>query len=140
MKVKKMGKLKDYYYDEYDCYNYEYDTSNMMDGDWQSYLSEMSQIPIDKTIDYKYNEGKLIDEFKEYVNSTYGQHYSRNRLQATEFIIDGGHGEGFCLGNVMKYAQRYGKKDGYNRKDIMKTLHYALIALYVHDLKHGETK
>ena len=34
----------------------------------------------------------------------------------------------------MKYAQRYGKKDGYNRKDLLKVLHYALIELYVHDL------
>jgi len=82
---------------------------------------------------YKYNEGKLIQELKEYVDQTYGEHYSQNQFQATEFIIDGGHGEGFCIGNIMKYAQRYGKKDGKNRKDIMKVLHYALIALYVHD-------
>ena len=41
-----------------------------------------------------------------------------NNFQATEFIIDGGHGEGFCIGNILKYAQRYGKKDGYNRKDL----------------------
>ena len=82
---------------------------------------------------YKYNEGKLIEELKEYVDQTYGEHYSQNQFQATEFIIDGGHGEGFCIGNIMKYAQRYGKKEGKNRKDIMKVLHYALIALYVHD-------
>ena len=82
---------------------------------------------------YKYNEGELINELKEYVDATYGEHYSLNKFQATEFIIDAGHGDGFCLGNVMKYAQRYGKKDGYNRKDLLKVLHYALIELYVHD-------
>ena len=85
-------------------------------------------------INYKYNEGELIKEFQAYVDATYGEHYSLNKYQATEFIIDAGHGDGFCIGNVMKYAQRYGKKDGYNRKDIMKVLHYALIELYVHDL------
>jgi len=84
-------------------------------------------------IDYKYDEGRLIADLLEYVNSTYGEHYSQNQFQATEFIIDGGHGKGFCIGNIMKYAQRYGKKEGYNRKDLMKVLHYALIALYVHD-------
>lgn len=84
-------------------------------------------------IDYKYNEGELIAELKEYIDATYGEHYSLNKFQATEFIIDAGHGDGFCLGNVMKYAQRYGKKDGYNRKDLLKVLHYALIELYVHD-------
>ena len=84
-------------------------------------------------IDYKYNEGELIKELKEYIDATYGEHYSLNRFQATEFIIDAGHGDGFCIGNVMKYAQRYGKKDGYNRKDLLKVLHYALIELYIHD-------
>jgi len=82
---------------------------------------------------YKYNEGELLRQLQEYIDKTYSEHYSQNQFQATEFIIDGGHGEGFCIGNIMKYAQRYGKKDGKNRKDIMKVLHYALIALYVHD-------
>jgi len=86
-----------------------------------------------KNIDYKYNEGELIAELKEYIDATYGEHYSLNKFQATEFIIDAGHGDGFCIGNVMKYAQRYGKKDGYNRKDLLKVLHYALIELYIHD-------
>jgi len=85
------------------------------------------------SIDYKYNEGALIQELQDYVDATYNEHYSLNKFQATEFIIDAGHGDGFCLGNVMKYAQRYGKKDGYNRKDLLKVLHYALIELYVHD-------
>lgn len=84
-------------------------------------------------IEYKYNENELIKQFKEYVDNTYEQHYSQNKYQATEFIIDGGHGEGFCIGNLLKYAQRYGKKNGYNRADLMKVLHYALMALYVHD-------
>jgi len=65
-------------------------------------------------IDYKFNEGALIEEFKAYIDSTYGQHYAKDKFQATEFIIDAGHGMSFCLGNVLKYAQRYGHKDGHN--------------------------
>jgi hypothetical protein len=86
-------------------------------------------------IDYKYNEGELIREFKNYIDSTYDQHYSQNNFQATEFIIDGGHGTGFCIGNVLKYAQRYGKKGtpADARKDLLKVLHYAIIQLYIHD-------
>ena len=87
---------------------------------------------------YKYNEGNTLSELKEYIDSTYDEHYSKNKFQATEFIIDGGHGEGFCIGNIMKYAQRYGKKNGYNRKDLMKIIHYAVIAMYNHDLYHEE--
>ena len=94
-------------------------------------------------IDYRYNEDKTLEELKSYIDGTYGQHYSRDKFQATEFIIDGGHGEGFCIGNVLKYAQRYGKKDGRNRKDLLKIIHYAIIMLHVHDLNEGnqnETK
>ena len=91
-----------------------------------------------KNIDYKYNEGELIKEFASYIDNTYDQHYSLNKYQSTEFIIDSGHGEGFCIGNIMKYAQRYGKKGGKNRADLLKVLHYALFMLHVHDKQ--ETK
>ena len=86
-------------------------------------------------INYKYNEGNTLSELKEYIDSTYDEHYSKNKFQATEFIIDGGHGEGFCIGNIMKYAQRYGKKGTTDdaRKDLLKVIHYAIIALYNHD-------
>lgn len=87
------------------------------------------------TIKYKYNEGDLLRQVTEYVNSTYDEHYSQNKFQATEFIIDGGHGVGFTIGNIMKYAQRYSHKGTPDdwRKDLMKVIHYAIIALYVHD-------
>ena len=89
-------------------------------------------------VDYKFNEGSLIQELQDYIDNTYDGHYSKNQFQSTEFIIDCGHGMGFALGNVLKYAQRYGKKDGANRKDLMKILHYALIALHQHDLDNRE--
>ena len=78
-------------------------------------------------INYKYNEDELILELAHYINKTYSQHYSQNNFQATEFIIDSGHGEGFCIGNILKYAQRYGKKNGYDRKDLFKVIHYCLL-------------
>ena len=86
-------------------------------------------------IEYKYDEDKALAELKKYIDATYDEHYSKNKFQATEFIIDGGHGTGFCIGNVLKYAQRYGKKGTAQdaRKDLMKVLHYALIQLHIHD-------
>ena len=91
-------------------------------------------------IDYKYNEDMALKELCDYIDSTYDEHYSKNKFQATEFIIDGGHGTGFCVGNVLKYAQRYGKKGNSAdaRKDMMKVLHYALIQLYIHDKEEDE--
>jgi hypothetical protein len=74
---------------------------------------------------------------RDYIDATYDQHYSQNKFQATEFIMDSGHGDGFCIGNIMKYAQRYGKKDGYNRKDLFKVLHYGIMALHNHDMTKG---
>lgn len=92
----------------------------------------------DDKIEYKYNEDVLLKELEEYINNTYGEHYSQNKYQATEFIIDGGHGIGFTIGNILKYAQRYHHKGTPTdwRKDLMKVLHYAIIALHVHDMEH----
>lgn len=66
---------------------------------------------------------------KHHIDSTYDEHYSKEKIQATEFIIDSGMGEGFCMGNIIKYAKRYGKKEGKNRDDILKIIHYAIILL-----------
>ena len=91
-------------------------------------------------IEYKYSEDRALKEIAAYVNNTYGQHYSQNKYQATEFIIDGGHGQGFCVGNMMKYTQRYGRKGNPSdwRKDLMKVIHYAIIQLHVHDLENKD--
>ena len=90
-------------------------------------------------IDYKFNEDKLIRELKDYVDSTYMGHYASGKIQSTEVIIDRGRGLDFCLGNVDKYSNRYGTKGTISdhRKDLMKILHYALIALYVHDTENS---
>ena len=80
-------------------------------------------------IDYKYNEDKALAELSKYIDSTYDEHYSKNKFQATEFIIDGGHGEGFCIGNILKYAQRYGKKNGKDRRDLLKAVSYTHLTL-----------
>ena len=93
-----------------------------------------------KKVDYKYDEDKVLLELKSYIDNTYGEHYSKNKFQATEFIIDGGHGDGFCIGNILKYAQRYGKKDGKNRRDLLKVIHYGIIALYINEMEESENE
>lgn len=86
-------------------------------------------------VDYKFGENKYLQELKEYIDSTYQGHYATNKFQSTEVIIARGHGTGFCMGNVDKYANRYGKKGTREdaRKDLLKVIHYALLQLYVHD-------
>jgi len=108
--------------------------------------SELKHLGLDDAVvkksDYKYNEDLYISEIADYIGKTYGEHYSRNKFQATEFIIDSGHGTGFCVGNVLKYAQRYGRKGSPDdwRKDLMKVIHYAIIQLHVHDTTYEDDK
>lgn len=87
------------------------------------------------SIEYKFREDELIKELKDYIDSTYSQHYCQSGIQSSEVIVDRGRGIGFFLGNVDKYNARYGNKGTKDdhRKDLMKILHYALLALYVHD-------
>ena len=82
------------------------------------------------TIEYKFKENIIVNDVMDYINKTYGSHYAKTKnYQATEIIIDQGHGTGFCMGNILKYAQRYGKKEGRNKNDLMKVIHYAIIQL-----------
>ena len=83
--------------------------------------------------DYRFSEDKILQEILEYIDATYTSYYGQDQLQATEVIIDAGMGAGFCLGNIIKYAKRYGKKEGFNRKDLQKILHYGVMMLHVHD-------
>ena len=81
-------------------------------------------------IDYKFKENIIVNDVMYYFNKTYDSHYAKTKnYQATEIIIDQGHGTGFCMGNILKYAQRYGKKEGRNKNDLMKVIHYAIIQL-----------
>ena len=82
---------------------------------------------------YKFNEDKVVKKLQNYIDSTYNKHYGTGKIQATEFVIDSGHGEGFCIGNIIKYAQRYGKKNGHNEEDLLKIIHYAIILLGTHE-------
>ena len=87
-------------------------------------------------IKYKFDEGKILFEVRQYIDGTYNSHYAQSHKQATEIIIDQGHGTGFCMGNILKYAQRYGKKDGKNRKDLLKVLHYGIMALHINNMEN----
>ena len=78
---------------------------------------------------YKFNEDLILRRLKYYINGTYDQHYAQAKTQTTEIVFENGHGEGFCIGNIIKYAQRFGKKDGKNEKDLYKVIHYAIILL-----------
>jgi hypothetical protein len=80
--------------------------------------------------EYKFQEDEMLREMMNYIDSTYHKHYSSGKYQATDMIIDAGHGEGFCIGNIMKYAMRFGKKSS-KKLELCKIIHYAIIALHL---------
>ena len=104
------------------------------------HLADRHLNPQHQNIEYKYNEGETLKEIQSYIDATYKEHYSQNKYQATEFIIDAGHGTGFNIGNMMKYTQRYGRKGDPAewRKDLMKVIHYAIMQLHVHDTENKD--
>jgi hypothetical protein len=81
----------------------------------------------------KFDESKYLNEVKDYIVSTYDKHYSKGDVQTFELLVSSGKAEGFSLGSIMKYADRYGKKNGHNREDLLKIIHYGILQLYVHD-------
>ena len=83
-------------------------------------------------MEYKFDENINIHGVKQYIDSTYKQHYAHSKYQATDMIIDAGHGESFCVGNIMKYAMRYGKKDN-KKAELLKIIHYAIITLHLQE-------
>ena len=87
---------------------------------------------------YKFDEDSALAELGQYIESTYSGHYATDKYQATDIIIDSGFGEGFCMGNIIKYGKRYGRKNGKNRDDIMKILHYGIIMLHVQDQENDD--
>lgn len=82
------------------------------------------------TIKYKRNEGKIIDAFKQYVDSTYAAHYTSDTGRD---VIDDWEDMGIAKenfqGNITKYNKRFGKKEGDNPKDIIKIMHYCVFLL-----------
>tara|TARA_Y100000022_G_scaffold120576_1_gene104266 strand:+ start:51 stop:374 length:324 start_codon:yes stop_codon:yes gene_type:complete len=79
----------------------------------------------------KYREDEILDEIKDYISGTYDQHYSTNEegFQVMDMIKQLGIDKDFCQANAIKYLCRYGKKDGYNRKDLLKAIHYIVLLL-----------
>ena len=76
----------------------------------------------------KFNEAELLDEVREYITSTYEGHYvGKDKIQTIDVWETLNIEKEACLANILKYTMRYGKKDGYNKKDLLKIIHYTLM-------------
>ena len=79
----------------------------------------------------KYRKKKIIDEIKTYLESTYQQHYSTTDegFQVQDILRHLNINKDFCQANAIKYLCRYGKKNGYNRTDLLKAVHYIILLM-----------
>ena len=89
-------------------------------------------------IEYKYNEASIVNDLIKYIDSTYDQHYVGNKeIQTFDVWESLGIESEMCRGTAIKYLMRLGKKEGVNKKDILKSIHYLVLLMHFHD-KRGD--
>ena len=81
---------------------------------------------------YKYAEDQIIADFHAYIDKTYGQHYmtEEQNIECFDVWLALGDSMPTFRNTAIKYLWRYGKKNGSNKDDLMKVLHYTLMMLY----------
>ena len=83
----------------------------------------------------KFKEGQYVLELKRYIDKTYTEHYSTTKdgFQVQDMLRHLGIDKDFCQANAIKYLCRFGKKDGRNRKDLLKAVHYIVLLMNSED-------
>lgn len=91
----------------------------------------------DVNISYKYAEDRMIADLKAYIDKTYVEHYMTEdqSIECFDAWIALGDSTPTFRNTALKYLWRYGKKNGNNKKDLMKALHYIMMCLYVDHYK-----
>ena len=123
-----------------DCNGLDYEIDSMSDIDdmYSHYFTEEKPM----AHYFKYHEEEILKDSQEYVSGTYQGHYTgksheyRN-VQTIDLMASKELAAGFCQANILKYGSRYGNKDGKNKKDLMKVIHYAMLLLHF-DNHYGE--
>ena len=97
--------------------------------------SEPQSVTTSKNHFWKYNEDKILKEVEDYVTSTYHGHYCGDEdgyadIQTIDLMAAKKLAAGFCQANILKYGSRYGDKDGRNKRDLLKVIHYAMLLLH----------
>lgn len=91
---------------------------------------------------WKYDEDQILNDLKEYLKKTYGQHYKTEHqdIQCFDAWIALGDSGPTFRNTAMKYLWRYGKKGGKNKDDLMKAFHYMFMLIYVEHYKDNENE
>ena len=109
---------------------YPYENDYLADVDDQrAHHFGQNTVPPYITKTFKYEEDAILKQAEEYIAKTYELHYTSDKgnYQTLDLIESIGDAEAFCRSNAIKYLSRFGKKDGKNRKDILKAIHYCTL-------------
>ena len=131
---------ENFYGYEPDGLDYDIDLSTA-DMDGTNPYSHFNYEPL-RNHQYKYHEQDILKDIEEYVSGTYQGHYTGNshefrKVQTIDLMASKDLAASFCQANIIKYGSRYGNKDGKNKKDLMKVIHYAMLLLHF-DGHYGE--
>ena len=89
---------------------------------------------------FKYNEDKILADIQQYIESTYNQHYvGKDSIQTIDVWDSLDMADQMCQGTAIKYLMRFGRKDGYNKKDLLKAIHYIVLLMYFAGGKEDDT-
>ena len=131
--IDSMATIDDMYYHHFTNANSPYNDGWTRDYH-QNELDKMDYKPKHAHF-YKYHEEEILKDIEEYVSLTYQGHYTgksheyRN-VQTIDLMASRDLAPHFCQANILKYGSRYGSKDGKNKKDLMKVIHYAMLLLH----------
>ena len=93
--------------------------------------------PANSGIQYKYAEDKILADLKKHLDGTYSEHYMTEdqSIECFDAWIALGDSTPTFRNTALKYLWRYGKKNGNNKKDLLKAMHYICMCLYVDHYK-----
>lgn len=82
-------------------------------------------------IRFKHKENETLEEILAYIKATYSQHYTNpgDDHQTIDTWKARGTLESTSIDTATKYLDRFGKKKGKNRMDLIKAIHYIVLAL-----------
>ena len=137
----------DYYYTEADIddmymHHFTNAKSPYNDGWTQEYHQEQLEKMAKSDHNFKYHEDEILKDIQEYVSRTYQGHYTGTKhefrkVQTIDLMAARDIATDFCQANILKYGSRYGSKNGKNKTDLLKVIHYAMLLLHF-DGHYGE--
>ena len=132
-----MADIDDMYYHHYTNANSPYN-----DGWTQEYHQEQLDKMAKSDHNFKYHEDEILKDIQEYVSRTYQGHYTGTKhefrkVQTIDLMAARDIATDFCQANILKYGSRYGSKNGKNKTDLLKVIHYAMLLLHF-DGHYGE--